>query len=78
MLPNSNKILTIMKDNDKTAYIHQSTIESFMEKNPPCKECLVKVMCLKQDGDAVHNFVRLEVCDKYKEFLCKYYLENKK
>lgn len=77
MLPNSKEILTMIKDSDKTVYIHQSTIESFMEKNPPCKNCLVQNMCIKQDRDQVHNFISLEICNKFKEFWCKYKLEGK-
>lgn len=78
MLPNNNKVLTIITVSaSKNAWIHRFTIESFMEKNPPCKNCLVQNMCIKQDKDHIHNFIRLEVCDKFKEFWCKYQMEKK-
>lgn len=76
MYPNSKRIITLITDSDKTAWIHRSTIESFMEKNPPCKNCLVQNMCIKQNCDKVHNYISLEICDKFKEFWCKYKLEN--
>jgi len=76
MIPNSKKNLTIIKDSYKTVCIYRSTIERFMEKNPPCKECLVKTMCIKQDNDGLYNFIRLEICDRFKEFWCKYLMVN--
>lgn len=78
MLPNSNKILCLINDVDRHVYIHQSTIESFMEKNPPCETCLIQGMCIKQDKDEIHNFIRIEICDKFKEFICNYELGNNK
>ena len=71
MLPNSEEILCIIDENSPDIYIHQTTIDNFMKHEPPCKECLIQRMCIKQDSDHVHNFIHINLCDKLKEFIYK-------
>lgn len=76
MLENSDKILSLVRDQDTDIYIHMTTIDNFMKHNPPCKDCLIQGMCIKQKKDHVHNFLHIQICDKLREFIYKYNKEN--
>jgi hypothetical protein len=69
MLPNSEDILCTFNENDTNIYIHQTTIDNFMKHDPPCKECLIQIMCIKQDLDHIHNFININLCNELREFI---------
>jgi len=54
--------------------IYNVMISQFMDYDPPCKECLVKTMCMNieyNNPNTVYEFLCLEIkrCDKLIEFI---------
>lgn len=45
----------------------------FLRINPPCKECLIQAICLKDISDLLDEFVGYEIrsCSLLKEFIRK-------
>ena len=62
-------------------YIYEKTIERFMEFNPPCKECLVQAICIKDNSplyveykDALYEeflSIKINACKELKDFVYK-------
>jgi hypothetical protein len=77
MLANSDKILCLVRDQDTDLYIHMTTIDNFMKHKPPCQDCLIQGMCIKQDKDRVHNFIHMQICNKLREFIYEYNKDEK-
>ena len=53
-------------------YIHDVTIDKFLEYDPPCKECLVQATCLRNSTNIVteySKYIYLEMCDRLKFFI---------
>ena len=51
------------------SFIHRITLEEFQKRNPPCNECLIQSMCLEEDFDDVHTYIRLNPCTEFIKFL---------
>jgi len=52
-------------------YIHATSLEKLMEQNPPCKECLVQGMCIKDTSNHKYSSIIINVCDKFNKYLVK-------
>ena len=48
-------------------------LNTFFKTNPPCKECLIQVICLEDISDLLDDFVGFQIksCDLLKEFIRK-------
>ena len=46
-------------------------VDKFMETNPPCKECLVRAICVINliHKDLPYPYLYIKSCDKLKEFV---------
>lgn len=62
-------------DRCKQMNILATTIEDFMKKDPPCKECLVQSMCLTEYEYDVPNEIKvyyemtIDLCERMNEFI---------
>ena len=52
-------------------YIHATSLEDFMKKDPPCKECLVNTMCIKDTSNDQYSSIVVNVCDKFNKYLVR-------
>ena len=55
---------------------NKKTLDEFLEYNPPCKECLVQSMCLKDriyidSNNKSYRGINLKLCEKLKGFIDK-------
>jgi hypothetical protein len=50
-------------------YINAISLDEFMKEDPPCKECLIQGMCIKQITNIKFSSLRIEICEKFKEYL---------
>jgi len=46
-----------------------TTLENFLKYKPPCDECLIQSMCIKESTDIEPEYMVINVCDKLKSFL---------
>lgn len=58
---------------DDILYIYDLTINEYLNKNTPCKECLVNTICLN-DKDIVYGknnlpILKIKLCKKLKNFI---------
>lgn len=58
---------------NKTVFIHRKTEDQFMTYNPPCKECLLRCICLSHVDNVLYKsgyklYIK-EGCDKLFKFL---------
>jgi len=68
-------IKAFQNNNTYKMYLHIYTLtNNFMKHNPPCKQCLIQVMCIKEnlahptlDSEPDHLYIKL--CDKLKQFI---------
>jgi hypothetical protein len=64
--------------NTQYELIYPIQFEEFMEKNPPCKECLVKSMCIKIETEKItSNFtssvLKINICETLQRHIKKIY-----
>jgi len=50
------------------SYIYYTTLDTFMGSNPPCKECLVKTMCIYAPSNKYQVLI-IKACDKLTDFV---------
>jgi len=56
--------------NPKTHILMYSSLDNFMKYNPPCKECLIQNMCIKETIYLhLPPYLIIKRCDKLTEFL---------
>jgi hypothetical protein len=48
--------------NEKTHMLVNSSLDNFMKYNPPCKECLVQVTCIKEENYKKEKYFDLPPC----------------
>lgn len=46
-----------------------TTLNNFLKYDPPCKNCLVKSMCIREITDIKPTYMIIKVCSKLKKFL---------
>jgi hypothetical protein len=47
--------------------LYNQSMDEFMTSNPPCKECLIQVMCLKPNNK--YSFIKTRSCAILNEFI---------
>lgn len=47
--------------------LYNQSMDDFMNLNPPCKECLIQVMCLKPNNK--YSFITTRTCAVLNEFV---------
>jgi len=52
-------------------YIHATSLEELMEQNPPCKECLIQSMCIKDNSNDQYSSIVVNVCDEFNKYLVR-------
>jgi len=48
------------------SYIYYTPLDIFMGANPPCKECLIQPMCIRDDREL--KILTVKSCDRLNEF----------
>lgn len=56
-----------------------TAVNNFMEYNPPCKECLIQTMCIREDlahptRDSMPDHLHIKTCTKLKDFVTNHKL----
>jgi hypothetical protein len=59
-----------------------TAVDNFMEYNPPCKECLIQGMCIREDLahptldsiDSMPDHLHVKTCKKLKDFVLNHKL----
>jgi len=45
-----------------------TSLENFLKYKPPCDECLIQSMCIKESTDIEPEYLVINVCNKLKTF----------
>lgn len=70
-----NKALKISNDLKPVDFIFvYSRYNNFMKTNPPCKNCLIRSMCIKENinepaMEIFNPYLYIEICDRLKNFI---------
>jgi hypothetical protein len=68
-------IAKIYRNNAYTMYLNIYTLtNNFMKHNPPCKQCLIQGMCIRENlahpiYDSDPNYLHIKACNDLKEFV---------
>jgi len=65
--------------NSLGVYIHAISLEEFMKQDPPCKECLIRSICIKETNHKYPSLI-ITVCEEFNKHLMKMseeYVEKK-
>jgi len=54
-----------------TTFLIMCTLPYFLSLNPPCKECLIRSMCIKEHTltDPFQEYLEIQICEKLKNKL---------
>ena len=61
-------------ENKLGVYIHAISLKEFMEQDPPCKNCLIQGMCIKEsvktnDLNQKYSSIKVSICEEFNEYL---------
>jgi len=58
--------------NSSYVFLSNITINKFMDYDPPCKECLVKTMCIEKRFTNNTPSLKINICNDLKKFIREY------